>query len=403
MDGRKMGHMFHGIKETLLDSYRIGVKDLRELLRDRMMLASFIVMPLFMMLITGYIFPSQRTLADVPLGIVNQDTGRLSALIIEPLAQMRTSGGKEMFYLTALSDLDEATDRIKNQQISGALLIPADFSDRIVSGTQGAVTIITDQSNPQISALLTTTLEKIMADISAEAGRGEIAGLLPELPNPETVTRPFVVRTEGIVPGKPNYFQFVVPGVMCMIITFAVLMGIAASITREREDGTIDGIMIAPISRLAIILGKVFSQTVRGLLQAAIVLSLAMLLFGVVIHGSIILVIFLLLLGVFSFIGLGVLVSSLGERQETATTVMVTLQFPMLFLSGVFFPIQQMPGFVQVISRAVPLTYAVQAMRKVIVLGAGIREVLPEIAVMAVFGTVMLIIGVKVFNRAMTR
>ena len=394
--------MLKAFKETLVDSFRIGCKDMQELSRDRLMLASFIIMPLFMMLITGYIFPSQRVLTDVPLGIINQDKGRLSALVIEPLSQMKLDGNRETFVLTAISNIDEARNQIRNQQLNGAVLIPPDFSDKIVAGKQSAVTIITDQSNPQVSALINTTLDKIMSDVAAEAARQKVAKLAPDSPNPETIARPFTVKAEGIIPGNPNYFQFVLPGVLGMNVTFAILLGVAASIAREREDGTIDGIMVAPVSRLTIILGKSFSQTVRGLAQASIVLTLAMILFRVVIHGNFLLLAFLMLLCVFSFVGLSVFISSLGERQETATAIMVTLQFPMLFLSGVFFPIQQMPGFVQVLSKLMPLTYAVQAMRKVIVMGAGFSDVLPEMVIMATFGAVMLVIAIKTFNRIMT-
>ena len=163
--------MLNRIKETLVDSYRIGCKDVQELLRDRMMLASFIIMPFFMMLITGYIFPAQRVLTDVPLGIINQDKGRLSALVIEPLSKMKLDGERETFVLTAVANLDEARNEIRSQQLNGALLIPPDFSEKIVAGKQSAVTIITDQSNPQVSTLITTTLDKIMSDVAAEAAR----------------------------------------------------------------------------------------------------------------------------------------------------------------------------------------------------------------------------------------
>ena len=190
---------------------------------------------------------------------------------------------------------------------------------------------------------------------------------------------------------------------MCMIVIFAAMMGLVASITREKEDGTIDGMLVAPISRLAIIMGKAFSQTARGLLQAALVLGVAVLFFNVIIQGNLVLVVFLLLLGVFSFIGLGVLAASLGKRQETALTIMATFQFPMLFLSGVFFPVNQMPWVLQGVSKLVPLTYAVQAMRQVVVLGAGITDILPEIIFMVFFGSAMLVIAIYAFNRAMAR
>ena len=396
--------MFTHSKQTIADSYRIGCKDLLDFVRDRMRLISFIIMPLFMMLMMGFIFPSESALQNIPLGVVNQDAGSLGSMIIEPLSQMKVDETQQKpFNLTPISSIDDAKEQIKSQQLNGALVIPEDFTSRIMGGEQGTITIIIDQSNPQITSILTGMLERIMESISTQAGVQKVASLLPESPNPEAIVKPFVIKTEGIVPGKPNYFEFMAPGIMAIVVVMAVMTGLAASITREREEGTLDGILVAPINRLSIILGKAFSQTTRGLLQAAIVLGLAMLLFGVVVHGSILLVALLLILGVFSFVGLGVLISAMSTEQETAMTIMMTIQFPMLFLCGAFFPIQQMPAFMQGISKAIPLTYAVEALRKVIVLGAGIPEVLTEIIILAGFGAVMLAIAIPVFNRVITR
>lgn len=108
------------------------------------------------------------------------------------------------------------------------------------------------------------------------------------------------------------------------------------------------------------------------------------------------------LLGVFSFVGLGVVLTSFARDQETAMMIMMTLMFPMMFLSGVFFPVQQMPWYMQNISKALPLTYA-RALRKVMVLGAGIPQITTELTVLIAFGLVMTTIAVPIFKRAMTR
>ena len=160
---------------------------------------------------------------------------------------------------------------------------------------------------------------------------------------------------------------------------------------------------VAPISRHEVILGKTLAQTARGILQGTIILALAVVLFGVTIHGSILLIFALLLLGVFSFVGLGVVITSFAKDQETAMMVMMALMFPMMFLSGVFFPVQQMPWFMQSISKALPLTYVATALRKVMVLGAGVSMITTELVVLIIFGIVMTTIAVPVFKRAMTR
>jgi ABC-2 type transport system permease protein len=392
--------MLKHIKQTVIDSYRLGYKDILDFTRDRMMLIAFIIMPLFMMVMMGYIFPSQSALKDIPLGVVNQDTGLIGNTIVESLSQMKLDEGQQNpFHLTTVSSVDSAIEQIKGQQLSGALIIPENFTATIASGQQETVTIIVDQSNPQLSSTLTTMLDKILDSMSTYVGVQQVAKLLPQSPNPVALVKPFTIQTQGIVPGEPNYFQFMAPGIMAMVVMLSVMTGLAASIAREREDGTLDGILVSPINRLSIILGKAFSQIARGLLQAAIILGLATLLFGVVIHGNLLLVVLLLILGVFSFVGVGVLISALATRQETAMTIMMTLQFPMLFLSGVLFPVQQMPEWIQAISKAVPLTYATQALRQVMTLGVGISEVIGQIIILVGFGIVTLAIAIPAFQR----
>jgi ABC-2 type transport system permease protein len=190
---------------------------------------------------------------------------------------------------------------------------------------------------------------------------------------------------------------------MAMTVMMSVMTGLPVAISQEKEVGTMDGMMVAPINRLSIILGKTLGQTARGLLQGVIIFLLAIGLFGVAIQGSVLLVFAMLLLGVFSFVGLGIVITSFTKDQETAQMLMMTLMFPMMFLSGVFFPIQQMPWYMQDISKVLPLTYASDALRKVMVLGAGVSQISTDLLVLIAFGAVMIAIAVPVFRRMMTR
>lgn len=386
-----------------MHTVRLGVKDLTVFFRDRMMLISFVVMPIFMMVMMGFIFPSQNSLKNAPLGIVNLDSGPIGAQITAAFTQP-IPGQSKMFEIAYPKSQDDAINQIKKQSINGAIVIPSDFSAKIAAGQQAAVTIINDQSNPQLSAMLSGVLNSIMSAISTKMGAGMVASLPGVAPSQAiTMVQPFTVQTQGVVPGNPNYFQFMAPGLMAMVIMMAAMIGLAGSISRERELGTLDGIISAPISRLSIVLGKSLAQIVRGLLQAILTLVLAILIFGVVVHGNLALLALLLLLTVFSFIGLGVIISALASQQETAMTIMMTLTFPMLFLSGALFPIQQMPTIMQWISKVLPLTYAVEALRKCIVLGTGINGMMPEIWVMLGFGVVFTAVAIPVFNRVITR
>lgn len=399
--------------ETILDLWQIAKKDLLEFTRDRLRLVTFFIMPMFMMIMVGFIFPNQNTLKDVPIGIANQDNGPVSQKLVATITNLKLSQNKPdlAFEVKTYSSIEAIKEAIKSQAVSGGIDIPADFDQKITETKQAEVTIVQDQSNPQISQMVDQILAQIVSGFSAQVGEQKINQILTAVPatNPvsslsvQSIIAPVTSKIEGIIPGNPNYFEFVAPGIMAMIVMTAVLTGLAASISREKEQGTLDGILISPINRLSIILGKALAQAIRGLIQGAIVLLLAFLLFGVTVHGNILLVALLLLLGIFSFIGLGILVSAVATEQETATQLLFMFQFPILFLSGVFFPIALMPNVMQKIAHVIPLTYAINAIRKVMVLGAGIGSVQTEILILLIFGAVTLIISVPVFKRVITK
>ncbi|MFH0852865.1 MAG: ABC transporter permease [bacterium] len=400
------------ILQTFIDSFRMARKDLLDFSRDRMQLVFFIIMPVFMMIMTGFIFPSENSLKDIPLGIASQDNGNVSNAVVQVISDMKTSNGSKVFEINNYSDAEAVKAAIKSQEINGGIYIGPDFSQMIQDNQQATISIIPDQSNPQIAQILTQLLQQVIAGTSTGVAQTKVDEMIkltgsanPQLLQTDSaaVIHPIQSTIDNLIPGEVNYFQFIAPGIMALIVMMSVMTGLAVSISREREAGTLDGLLIAPVSRLAIILGKAFAQTVRGMIQGLIVLLLAIVLFGVHVYGSWLIMIVLLFLGVFAFMGIGILISAIASAQESAMTIMMTLQFPMMFLSGVFFPIQQMPKAMQYISKIIPLTYEATALRKVIVLGAGLSSVWMEVLILFIFGATMLAIAVPTFRRIITR
>ena len=398
-----------GAKTLLSHSLRIAWKDLVDLFRNRLGLVLLILMPLFMMVMVGFIYPSNgNSVSNLPVALVNEDAGYGNSTIasqtfIMGLQQINNQTG--MFVLSNAASMGDIKDMVQRGDLDGGIVIPSNFTASILSGEQGTLTIVTDQSNPQISATIQAVLSGVFDQMGTMLARQNVQALNPAVnaSNSLAIVKPYNVQMEGIVSGNPSYFDFIAPGIMAMTVMMSVMTGLPVAISQEKEVGTLDGMMVAPINRLSIILGKTLGQTARGLIQGVIILALAVGLFGVTIHGSILLVFGLLLLGVFSFVGIGIVITSFAKDQETATMLMMTLMFPMMFLSGVFFPIQQMPWYMQVISKVLPLTYASQALRKVMVLGAGIPAISTELTILIVFGVVMTAIAVPVFRRMMTR
>jgi ABC-2 type transport system permease protein len=391
-----------GAKDLLSHSFRIAWKDLTELYRNRLGLVLLVLMPLFMMVMVGFIYPSSNSRpTNLPVALANEDAGYgpifLGQNVMMAFQNMNNMTEPPTFALSNATNADDIKSLVQKGDVEGGIIIPENFTRSILASEQGTLIIVTDQSNPQVSATIQAALSAVFDQLGT-------AFALQNLNQTNiTVVKPFNVQTVGVVSGTPSYFDFIAPGIMAMTVMMSVMTGLPVAISQEKEVGTLDGMMVAPINRLSIILGKTLGQTARGLLQGVVILILATVLFHVAIQGSIILVFALLLLGVFSFVGLGIVITSFAKDQETAQMMMMTLMFPMMFLSGVFFPIQQMPWYMQDISKVLPLTYASQALRKVMVLGAGIPDITTELTVMIVFGAIMTAIAVPVFRRMMTR
>jgi len=339
----------------------VAWKDLMELFRNRMMLIMLVLMPLLMMTMAGFMFPSSTSISQVSVALVNQDEGSESATLIAAFETMNSSTG--MMTITSASSLDEVRSMIQAGEVEGGIIIASNFTSSLITGKQGVITIVTDQSNPQMSMLLQIALKEVLEQMGTWLAQQNVQGLNQTV-NPSNslaIVKPYSIQTEGAVLGDFSYFDFIAPGLMAMTVMMSVMTGLPAAISHEREVGTLDGMMVA------------------------------------------LLIFALLLLGVFSFVGLGVVITSFAKDQETAMMVMMALMFPMMLLSGVFFPIEQMPWFMQYISKFLPLTYAATALRKVMVFGVGVPMITTELAVLIGFGVVMTTIAVPVFKRAMTR
>ncbi|AIS33018.1 ABC transporter permease [Methanobacterium formicicum] len=386
------------------DSYHVMAKDLLEFRRNKMQLAALVMMPLIFLVMFGFIFPSGNTQQHMPMGIVNLDQGQASQEFIAQLDLMNQNTSFMDF--TNYSSVDEAKTQINQGKIYGAFIIPPGFSENLTTGKSGDFTVYIDNSNPQsatqIQQVLSSTVNGLN-DMKAQATVLELSKETNQQINPQAIIFPYVPQVSTTIPGETNYFNFLAPGLMIMIVMMGVMTGIPEAISKEKELGTFDGMLSAPISQISVIIGKTAALCIRGFLQCVIILGLAMLLFGVTVQGSLLLAFFMLLLGIFSFIGLGILAISMSGDQASGTMIVNLLMFPMIFMGGVFYPIQQMPGFMQTISQFIPLTYAADAMRKIILLNAGIGDVLYQMVILIGFGVVTMAIAVPLFRKSMTR
>ena len=393
--------------KILKDSYHVMTKEMIELKRDKMTIAGMVVMPLIFLLLFGFIFPSGSTHENVQMGLVNLDQGAGSNEFITQMEtinnQLATSKNSSYMSFTNYPSVDAAKIAINQGKISGAVVIPPGFSNNVTNGQPGNVIINIDNSNPQVAG----TVEQVSSGtisglngIIANASVLKLGNAANQQINPQAIIAPYTPNIENTIPGASNYFNFLVPGLMVMIGMMRVMDSIPETVSKEKEIGTFDGLLSAPVHHISVLLGKTMALTIRGLVECLFVLIFAVLLFGVTVHGNMLLVFVMTFLGLFSFIGIGFMAVALAKDQGGASTIMDLLMFPMMFLSGVIFPIQQMPWIMQEISKLSPLTYAGDAMRKIMLLNANVADVSTDIIIVLAFGLVTLAIALPLFSRS---
>ncbi len=382
------------------DALTIAWKDLIEYRRNRITLLFSFIFPILMIGMIGFIFQdSTSALNSTPVGLIMEDTGVYGEQISSLLTSLTSeSDAIEIVHVTTQSEVNAL---ILAGDIRAAIVVPHNFSSSILNQTQARMLILTDPSNPTIAQGITQYLSNVVILIADQFSRELITSQMPIDPN--FLLYPITLNVETIVPGGGSSFDFVAPGFIAMNVMMSGLTALGAALARERESGTLAGVLMAPIARTAIILGKTISFTIRNLFQGAITITMAILIFGITIRGNPLLIAGILVIGTVSFLGLGIVATAITKEQESAQLILGLLQFPMMFLSGVLFPIEQMPSFLQSVSKVLPLTYAVDALRKVMILGAGIDAVILPIIILIALGIVTMTLGVPLFDRAVKR
>lgn len=387
--------------KTVEEILTIAYKDLKEFQRNRIGLVFSIVFPVMLIAMFGYMFPSStNAVHDVPVGIVNLDKGVYGKQVFDTIQQALSNS--TAFKLVDVADADDAKNMIFAGTIKGAVVIPENLTESLFSSNQAKIVILTDPTNLALSAAIIQGLNILIDAISRQFAYALISKSIAGV-NPQFILQPVQADVESIVSGGGSYFDFVAPGFIGLGVMMSGLTAVGAALAREREIGTLDGLLMAPISRVSIVLGKTVAQTLRNLMQGSLIIILAIFVFGVNVRGNPLLIATILILGTLSFLGIGIVATSIAKEQESAQFILGFLQFPMMFLSGVLFPTEQMPLPLQYVSKALPLTYAVDALRKVMVLGVGPGGVMFELLLLIIISAATIVLGVPLFDRAVRK
>jgi ABC-2 type transport system permease protein len=389
----------------------IAYKDLFQFWRMKVLFVTFLMMPIVLMTLFGFMFPTVGTsnpysgkiatpYTHIPVGIVVEDGGKLAYNVADQFKQISSSMG--LLDVREFASFGSAREEIVKGRLKGVVVIPSGFTESLASNRQATITVTMDDTSAQLASTAYSEISMILNMISERLSHTIIANLTPST-DTSYVIEPISVERKSLIAGTTSTFEFLAPGFMALTIVMGTLSGLGAAIAREKEQGTMDGILVAPVSSYAIIAGKVTAQTIRAMMQASIILGIAMAFFGVRIYGSPLLMMLVMILGIASFIGIGIIATCMAAEQETAMTLLMLLQIPSMFICNIVFPIEQLPNWLQTIGKALPLYYAADGLRKVIVLNANLSQISFDLTILLLYSIVTLGIAIPIFRRSLTR
>ncbi len=361
-------------------------KEFIQIRRDPRTLAMVLAMPAVFLLLFGY--------------AINTVVDHLPTIVYDEARDARSRAFVKAFENSGYFDVrayaesyEEANAAIDAGRAKAGLIIPADFGDQTLRNQTALAQILIDGSDPNIAqaALFAASMVAqvqsgdILAGSLARVGRGTSTGI--EL-------RPIVLYNPSMLS-----VNFMIPGLIGLILQFQTVMLTAFAIVRERERGTLEQLVVTPVRSWELMLGKIVPYVVTASSAVAVSLLVGRYWFGVDIAGSLLLLAVLALLFLLGSLGIGLFISTVSQTQTQAIQMSMFFQLPSILLSGFIFPREGMPWVIQQLGLAIPLTYFLQILRGIIVKGVGIDVLWVQALPLALFGVVVFALSANRFHR----
>lgn len=351
--------------------------NLKEFIRDRGAVFWTFAFPLVFIVLFGVIFSGNGS-PTYTVGIVNEDTGTVGQMLIQTIKQEVSS-----FKVETGSNADEM-DKLKQGKIDMVLVFPADMSQNVTQQKTADIQLYDDPSvNTTDAQIKQSLVQAIIAEFNKEAIQ---------------VPPPLALQTNSILTKQVSNVDFLVPGILAMALMQLGLFGTATPLVTLRQEGVLRRLGATPLPRWQLLASQILLRLTIGLVQTVLILALAQLLFKVQIQGNLLVVLGLVMLGAVAFISLGYLVAAISKTVDTANGVTSVVNFPMMFLSGIFFPIAILPVFLAPVVRALPLTYLGDAFRQIMIGSTPEFPMWVDLAVLAGWALVCSLLAIRLFK-----
>ena len=372
--------MFRGFRS-------IFYKEVIQISRDPLTLALMLLVPMIQLMVFGYAINTD--VRNIKTAVYNLDPGPQSRDLLHAFENT------DYFQIVRYVESD---DQLNNSIVTGrvkvGIKIPPDYSDRLLSNRQATVLVLIDGSD---SSIATQSLQ-----VATQVGLTEsLARLTTELQDSRSRTSqlPIEVRPKMLFNPDSRSANFMVPGLIAVILQIITTLLTAFSIVREREQGTLEQLMVTPVRPFGLMLGKLVPYGLIGIVETVTVLTVMRLVFDVPIKGSVLLLLLLSILFLFTALAIGLLISTKAQSQMQALQLAWLIMLPSVLLSGFMFPRDSMPVVMRFIGYLVPATHFMEIIRGIVLRGATLVDLLPEVLTLIVMGLVLLVLSAFRFRK----
>ncbi len=349
----------------------VFIKEFQQMLRDRLTFAMAVGVPILQLVLFGYAINTDPK--GLPTALVSFDSGPMARSVS---AALQNSGYFRITHQPASESEGDAL--LETGQVQFMLVIPGDFSARVLRGERPALLVEADATDPSASGNAVAAL----AVIQATALTAELAGPLRAL---QGTPPPFEFRVQRRYNPEGLSRYNIVPGLIGTILTMTMVMLTGLAMTRERERGTMENLLATPVRPAEVMLGKILPYVVIGYVQLAVIMAAAALLFEVPMMGSLTLLLTMIGLFMLANLAVGFTFSTLARNQLQAMQMTFFFFLPSMLLSGFMFPFRGMPVWAQWLGEVLPLTHFLRVVRGIMLKGNDAWQVLPELWPMLAF------------------
>jgi ABC-type multidrug transport system permease subunit len=336
------------------------------------------------------------TIENIPLVVFDVDGRQESRRLVEALESSRT-----FRVVDRVTDAEAFRRALDSGRAKAGILIPADYSERLIMAEQAQVQVLIDGSDSQVAttALNTVNLLTIQMSIGRAKALGEQFQRMPARTPTGEAALPIEALPRLLYNPDLKSAYFFVPGLVAIILQLVLLFLTSFSIVRERESGTLEQMFVTPVGRAGLLFGKLLPYTLMAFGELLIVLALMTTVFDVPINGSLSLLFALALLFIITVLGLGLLISTVARTQLEAIQLAFVIMLPSVLLSGFMFPRSEMPVAIYAAGFLLPVTYFIEILRGIILRGAGLADLLPHVVGLSICCLLILGLGLARFRK----